>query len=134
MNKKFILGGALLVFGAYYLFMNNKGSRKRGHRGKHGKHHGKHGSDNVGETIADSKMDNPNDESISGKSVTIPPQRVSNFSGDGDFFNFDSEKNWVVGDYSETREQTYIYPEGNYPEGYYVKGRVNYPKGTIFSF
>lgn len=45
--------------------------------------------------------------------------------------SFVRPERWVVGAYQNG--QTYIYPEGNYAGGYWVRGSVNVPSGTMFT-
>jgi len=133
-SKKLILGGALIVFATYLIFMNdNQGrTKKYGRKNRNRRFRG----DDMEQY--DDKNETISSTDISGKALTIPPQRVSNFSGDSDFFNFTTQ-NMVVGQFFPERGidgsgQTYIYPEGKMSDGYYVSGKVSYPEGTTFSF
>lgn len=74
-----------------------------------------------------------------GKSV-IPSLKTtdsnsSKFVGDENFFNARGGKpsRYVVGQYNNQTNQTYVYPEGNIRGGYWVNGTVNAPQGTIFT-
>jgi len=67
------------------------------------------------------------------KELTIPPMRVSDFSGGEDSDNFDISEKYVVGGYDSNTNQTWIYPEGNIGGGHYVIGYVNAPQGTTFT-
>jgi hypothetical protein len=131
-NRKLLILGVVLLFGAYYLYKNRK-DKTNPIMTNDVSYDTKEVKNNKNSKIENQSISMDGSGMNQIKELTIPPMRVSDFSGGEDSDNFDISEKYVVGGYDSNTNQTWIYPEGNIGGGHYVIGYVNAPQGTTFT-